>query len=251
MMLHVAKPLHNEHTYRSSNTHPSTTLYFKASIVSPPADYSVSSTNLGSLAPGANAVFTFTPVRAQPSLSAGEYDEPLTFRIDAYTDAGYSAPYANQTLSVTIHHFNHTDASWTVISHDTFDGADQDGWGGINVYRTSPGMPFYSSPAALVCPYCQPPNGGRGWSAYKDFTVGNFTKARIVFHYYTNQAESYQQTDILVDNICKKPLNLSVPASKWVRFAYNMFKNKTGRVYVTNWAYNGTVLIDEIWVIAK
>ena len=103
-----------------SNTHPSSTLYFKASIVSPPADYSVSSTNLGSLAPGANGFFTFKPTRAQPSLTAGEYDETLTLKIDAYTDAGYSVPYANKTLSVTIHHFNHTDAAWTVIEHADF-----------------------------------------------------------------------------------------------------------------------------------
>ena len=41
-----------------ANTH-TATLYFKVSIVSPPGDYSVSSSNLGSLAAGTKWVFRF------------------------------------------------------------------------------------------------------------------------------------------------------------------------------------------------
>lgn len=235
-----------------SNTHPSATLYFKCEITSPPGDYSDTDTNLGSIANGASSIFTFQPVRALPALTAGEYNETLTFRVTAYTDAGYSSEYAHQDLSVTIHHFNHIDGSWTIIYHDTFDAGSTDGWGGINCGLTGPTQPFYSSPHAFLCAYCQPPNGGRSWSGYKNFTVGNYTRARMVIHYYTNQAPGYlQQTDILVDGVGKKQLNVMMPQSQWVRLAWNMFLNKTGTVYVTSWAYNGVVCIDEVWVIAK
>jgi hypothetical protein len=108
-------------------------LYFKASLVSPPAAYTSSSTNLGSLAPGQSGFFIFTPERHPPTLTGGEYYETLTFRIDAYTDSGYSAAYANQTLSVSVHHFDHADAAWTVVEHAAFDN-DLCGWNHIGGY---------------------------------------------------------------------------------------------------------------------
>ena len=132
-----------------ANTH-TATLYFKVSIVSAPADYSVSSSNLGSLAAGQSGFFVFTPVRAMPALTAGEYDETLTLRVDAYTDSGYSAAYANKTLSTAIHHFDHSDASWTVVEHADFTN-DQCGWAHVHFYGDPPVDPthFYSSPASL------------------------------------------------------------------------------------------------------
>ena len=226
------------------------TLYLKISLVDPPAAYLDYMQNLGSLAPSESKIFTFPIVRQQPTLTDGEYEELLIFQIDIYSDEDQSVLYGTQTLEAIAHHFDHDDASWTVVAHDTFDGADQDSWAGTNVIRTAPGDPFYSSPAALQCPWVS--NGNRTWSAYKDYTVGSVTKARIVIHYYTTKADGDQQTDVLVDNVCKMPQNLQVPPSRWVRFAFNMFKNKTGRIYVTNFSgATGIVLIDEIWVIAK
>jgi hypothetical protein len=233
-----------------SNTH-TATLYFNCSIQSPPGDYSVSSTNLGALAAGVSGVLPFISERAQPSLTAGEYDETLTFRVTAYTDAGYSSEYAHRDLSVTIHHFNHTDGSWAILYHDTFDAGGTDGWGGINC-GLSPSYiaQFYSSPHSYLSACWQ--GSLRTWSALKEFTVGNYSKARMVLHYYTNQSPlETQATDILVDGVCKKQLNVMMPQNQWVRLAWNMFKNKTGTVYVTNQSYAGFVLIDEVWVIAK
>jgi hypothetical protein len=183
-------------------------------------------------------------------LTDGEYDEYLVFQIDAFSDEDQSVLFASQTLACNAHHFDHADPAWTVIAHDTFDGANQDGWLGTNVIRTAPGDPFYSSPAALQVAWAS--NNDRTWSSYKDYTVGNVAKARIVIHYYTNKDVGDQLTDILVDNVCKMPRSLQLPPSRWIRLAFNMFKNKTGRVYVTNNSgATGIVLIDEIWVIAK
>jgi hypothetical protein len=117
-------------------------------------------------------------------------------------------PYANQTLAVPVHHFNHADPSWNVVAHDTFDGADQDSWAETNVIRTAPADPFYSSPVALQVPWAS--NNDRTWSAYKDYAVGNVTRARIIIHYWTTKDAGDQLTDILVDNICKMPRNFQL-----------------------------------------
>jgi hypothetical protein len=231
-----------------ANTHPSATLYFKVSIVLPPAAYSVSFTNLGSLAIGSSAIFTFTPERSLPTLTAGEYDETLTLRVDAYTDPGYTVAYANQTLNVTIHHFNHTDGSWIVVRHDTFDGADNDGWGGVNCGKTS-AYGFLSSPCAFVCAYDQ--NQGYSWSGYKNFVVGNYTKARFILHIKAPDPYNQQSVEINIDGVAKKQRDVHLPADTWCRLAYNMPVNKTTLVRVHSQTYSGAVVIDEIWVIAK
>jgi hypothetical protein len=149
---------------------------------------------------------------------------------------------------VTVHQFDHSDASWTIVSHDTFDGAGNDGWVGFNVNRTN--VQFLTSPNSLICPYDQ--NSGLGWSAGKSFTVGSFTKARIVFHVYADNAYGQQNFEILVNGVAKKPQGLLwLPADQWLRAAFNSPVNSTFMVYVHNLSGNNNVYIDEIWVIAK
>jgi len=70
-----------------------------------------------------------------PALTAGEYDETLTLRVDAYTDSSYSAAYANQTLTVVVHHFDHAHAAWTVVEHADFTN-DECGWAHVHFYAT-------------------------------------------------------------------------------------------------------------------
>jgi hypothetical protein len=228
-----------------ANTH-TATLYFKATILSAPGDYSDYEIELGSIAMAASTIFTYSPKRAQPSLTNGEYDETITFEIEAFTDSGYSVPYGSKTLSVTVHHFNHTDASWNVVSHDTFDGADNNGWNGINCGKTS-AYGFLSSPCAFLCAYDQ--GQGYSWSGYKSFIVGNYTKARFVLHIKADDSYGQQSVEINIDGVAKKQRNLHTPSSLWCRLAYNMPVNKTSLVRVHNQAI--TVVIDEVWVIAK
>jgi hypothetical protein len=245
-----------------TNTHPSATLYFKVSIVSPPAAYSVSSTNLGSLAVGTSAIFTFTPVRALPTLTAGEYDETLTFRVDAYTDSGYSAAYANQTLSVTIHHFNHIDASWTIIAHDTWDNGTTEGWSTDGNYVEGGAYAFYadrnsaigflSSPYAL---HCSAPISGKG---YKNYNTNGYTKARFVYHIREPAYQGYKATsNLMINYVVRKYLAYPLPDNQWCRLAFNMPIGASIEVAVSG-TYNPTndpmyyaPGVDEIWVIAK
>ena len=241
-----------------ANTHPSATLYFKMSIVSPPADYSVSTQNLGSLAPGANSIFPFSPVRAKPTLTAGEYNETLTFRVDAYTDAGYSAAYANQTLSVTLHHFDHSDASWTVLDHTTFDDGSMQGWDMNGFYADDVGTQnpiLRTSTRFLSSPYALQTIVGVNGKTFKIFNTSTYNRARVVIHVY-EQSNNYPQystsSAVRIDYAVKKPLAISLPHDQWCRLAYNLPIGASKEVAIGGRSgYQCEVFFDEIWVIAK
>ena len=239
-----------------TNTHPTNTLYFKASIATPPADYSVAYTNLGSLAPGASGFFIFTPVRAKPTLTAGEYDETLSFRIDAYTDAGYSSAYANQTLSVIVHHFDHTDASWTVLEHADFTN-DVCGWtyvGGFGGTNPIVSTHFYSSPAAVQMSFTSYGNNYGIGTLTKTLNTGAKTKARIVYHIYHDSNANDDAIQVTVGGVIKKPRALPLPQNKWIRLAYNFPVNQN---VITEFWCRGAMYdypfywLDEIWVLSK
>jgi hypothetical protein len=241
-----------------TNTH-TATLYFKASITSPPADYTSSSTNLGSLAAGQSGFFVFTPARHPPTLTAGEYDETLTFRIDAYTDADYSTAYANQTLSVAIHHFDHTDPSWTVVEHAAFDN-DVCGWTvavqGVQDNPISP-VHFYSSPASLRMAYYHGAQYVPG-TATKTLNTGATTKARFICHIYHNIYPDGEANDdairLTIGGVVKKSRAVPLPLACWNRLAFNFPVNQS---VITEFWCRGSLYdypfywVDEIWVITK
>lgn len=249
-----------------ANTHPSATLYFKASIVTPPAGYTNYVQNLGSIANGASAILVFSVNRAMPTLTAGEYDETVTFRIDAYTDSGYSVAYANQTLSVTVHHFDHTDSSWTVIDHATFDDSTDDGYlydgnyyppGDFNL-----GVAFSPSPVTsqfLTSPGSLQTSTGIGSSSGKAVNTGGKTKARAVFHFYCQTAPGYPSNcncAVAINHVVKKNIAVPVPNNQWIRLSFNVPIGASIQVNVAGslYGYQSTwycTFVDEIWIIAK
>jgi hypothetical protein len=242
-----------------ANTHPSATLYFKMSIVSPPADYSVSTQNLGSLLPGANGFFIFSPVRATPTLTAGEYDETLTFRVDAYTDSGYSAAYANQTLSLTVHHFDHLDASWTVLDHTSFDDGSMQGWDTNGFYAddsTGTQSPIIrTSTKFLSSPYSLQTLVGVLGKTFKIFNTSTYSRARVVIHVCEssyNYPQGVSSSAIRIDYAVKKPLAISLPHDQWCRLSYNLPIGASKEVaFGGSSGYQCEVFFDEISVIAK
>ena len=236
-----------------TNTH-TATLYFKASITSPPAAYTSSSTNLGSVAAGLSGFFVFTPVRHPPTLTAGEYDETLTFRIDAYTDAGYSTAYANQTLSVVIHHFDHADASWAVVGHTTFDDGTDGGWvegtGVIDASTSHYCLKYIQSTYFYSSPYSLRVSGGvNGRHNTKTFNTAAYSKARFVIH--VREGNAYAKFALRINNVLVKPFALNLVAYYWCRLAFNM---PIGSAIVCKFAGDFQTegpCVDEIWVIAK
>jgi hypothetical protein len=239
-----------------SNTHPSSTLYFKASLVSPPSGFSNYVQQLGSVAHGASAIFIFSFQRASPTLTAGEYDESLTFRVDAYTDSGYSVAYANQTLVVIVHHFDHTDASWTIIDHASFDDNTCDGYlydgnyyppGDFalgQAFNPNPvGTFFLSSPGALSSGI------GLGSSSGKAVNTSGKTKARAVFHFY---CQSGCNCGVAINHVVKKNNLIPVPLNQWFRLSFSVPIGASIQINIAGAGGNNYLTYaDEIWVIAK
>jgi len=195
-------------------------------------------------------------------LTAGEYDETLTLRVDAYTDSGYSVAYANQTLSSDVHHFDHTDAPWTVVEHAAFDN-DVCGWTYIGGFGGSnPISPehFYSSPAGLKMMFYSTGSSYGPGTATKILNTGATTKARIIFHiYHTTTGGLYGNADddairVTVGGIVKKPRALPLPEGAWTRLAFNfpVNSNVTTEFWCRGATYDyNAYWVDEIWVITK
>ena len=247
-----------------SNSHPTQTLYFKASIISPPADYAIYSTNLGSLAHGANSFFYFTPLRAMPTLTAGEYDETVTFRITAYTDAGYSSEYAHQDLSVNIHHFNHADGSWSVINHTTFDDDTMGGWqaGSPALTGTNTNMRYLTNSVFLSAPNCAVVNSLLS-NQHSYFDCGNtsgYSKIRFILHWRKAEGQ-YSSAPmgmaVFVNSTMIRSNSVAAnhypPTNTWCRESFGIPTGTSTVIkfgFYISWDFYVSY-VDEIWIIAK
>ena len=236
-----------------SNTY-SAGLYFRVRLVSPPAGFIVYQVNLGLLNAGNSSFYSPIFTRNIPTLTAGEFDETVTMRLEAFTDAAYSIPYGSKDLPVTIHHFNHLDPAWTVIEHADFN-YDLCGWTRSGVYYYEiVNDNFYSSPGSVAVSY-----NGYGSSSYgpgyvqKNITVGAYSKARFVCHIYRHDAAD-DDIEIKLGSIIKKGRTLPLPNQTWCRLSWNMPVNATTLAFF--WCNGRTYLyphyhLDEVWVIAK
>ena len=236
------------------------TLYFKATLVSPSSDWSDYDQQLGSVGSGASSYFIYTPKRAQPTLTDGEYDETITLKIEAYTDDTYSTLYGSQTVDITIHFFDHGDSSWTVLYHDHFDDASKSGWksgaGYIGEYKY--GTPKIANSHYISAPYSLSNTNDSGTHAEKEYDVGSYTKARIIFHVYIpeksgNRADFYVK---LGDKLIIPPaISHKLPTNKWLRICADMPVNTTTKLWwgtnYAGWTTGEYIYFDEIWVIAK
>jgi hypothetical protein len=238
------------------NTH-TIPLWYRVSLVAPPAAYTIYTQNLGTVNASSSAIFGLILNRNMPTLTAGEYDETLTFRVDAYTDSGYSVAYANQTLSVNVHHFNHADASWAVLVHSTFDDGTLQGW------STDPSNPVIGSGSCmcypttvlvLSTPYSLQSSTDPG-KIKRSVNTSAYSKARVVFHVIETSSAPptpHSFSAIQVDSVLKKPIVLSLAAHKWCRLAYNVPIGTSKEIAFGGISgYYEYVFFDEIWVIAK
>jgi hypothetical protein len=241
----------------------SVTLWFKAELVSPPADYISYSQHLGSLAASISGYFIFTFTRNMPTLTDGELDEALTIRVTAYTDSGYSVLYGHADSLATIHFFNSYDPAWTMLYHDTFDDGTVQSWvaGDETVYPLID-LGYWSTAQCAVCdfaflsaPYClgithfyNPPYSTPR-CAKKTFTVTG-TRARIVLH--IKWEGGYSKFAVKIGNTLYIPavIGALLPTSKWIRLTFPIPIGTT-TVYLTQ---NGSVwglIMDEVRVISK
>ena len=228
------------------------TLYFKATLVNPSSDWSDYDQQLGSVDSGASSYFIYTLKRAQPTLTDGEYDETITLKIEAYTDDTYSTLYGSKTVDITIHFFDHSDPSWTVLYHDDFDDGTTQGWSSSSgtVEGYSHGSIELTTDHYVSAPYSLSETSSIKYYAHKSYDIGNYTKARMIIHAYviSNAAFALMIGDKLV--VEKRLAYHGIPKEKWVRLCFDMPVNTTVEV---KWAASsaGSVYFDEIFVIAK
>lgn len=234
------------------------TLYFQATLSTPPADFTNYTQNLGSVGSGASSMFAHIFNRGKPILTSGEYDETITYRINAYADSGYTNLYSTQTLSVNIHHFDHSDPSWTVIANDTFTGG-YSGWSSFLTTidptiasadvnnRVVVSDHYISSPSALGN---QRVTSGTGYSLGKGYNTLGYSKVRIVLHLRKTGSLALQISGKLKLNGLSSTL---IPDSTWFRVAFAMAVSASENVY---WQQSGPYStnsgwLDDVWVIAK
>jgi len=230
-------------------------LYFRVRLVSPPADYTIYQVNLGLLNAGNSSIYSPIFTRNIPTLTAGEFDETVTMRLEAFSDAGYSIPYGSKDLSVAVHHFDHLDPAWTVLEHADFNGS-MNGWSLSSAQGGYDTTYFYSSPSSVRVTYTGSSNYGPGYLK-KTINVGSYSKARLVFHHYGRSGSDYQNNDdfeLSIAGVLKKPRPLPLPYNQWNRICYNMPVNQASEIYfwIGGHLYHYPMYyVDEIWVIAK
>jgi len=229
-------------------------LYFRILIKNPPAAWSNTSKDLGAISAGASAFKVFDPTRDLPTLTDGEFDETLTLRIEAYKDSGYTDLYGYAELETTIHFFDSLDAAWTMVDRDTFDDGTVEDWSYEDGVTADPSTWGYGPVYVSDIHYISAPYGLRNGSdpdktLYKDYTVGAYSKARIVIHYWL---ESGTAIAIKIGNKLIVPAAIGdiMPKGTWVRVAYALPVNATTRVRVQI-NTSGDGWLDEIRVIAK
>jgi len=226
-------------------------LYFRAELVAPPAGYTNYVKDLDLVGAGSSVFKVFTFNRTQPTLTAGELNEALTLKISAYTDAAYTDLYGEATFDFTIHYFNHTDPAWTELYHDNFDDATLQDWGyatgKIDEAIDSYGRPEVSAAHYITAPYGLVNGGLADYHNGKSYTVGVYTKARIVIHFYVTAGKyvAFKLGDKLI-----KPAFVPVATDVWNRLCADMPVDATTILY---WQVNDPRVgwIDEIIVVAK
>jgi len=239
--------------------------YIRAQLVSPPAGWGSYDVQLGSVAAGTSTFLIFSPTRTTPTLTAGEYEESLTLRISVYNDAGYSELYGSAELTFTMSFFDSTDPAWTVVDIDNFDDGTLEGWAMSTTGIIDESCPnswasgartehFITSPYSLGIPAQATRD-----HCYKDFTVGNVTKARLVVHAYL---ETYYYGGFLTmlalqrgsDLILPGGVSRVMPHDVWIRLSYSFPVNATTRLrYAVNYIDASTprVWLDKIKIIRK
>ena len=199
-----------------------------------------------------------------PTLTAGEYDETLTFRITAYTDSGYSSEYAHQDLSVNIHHFNHADGSWSVINHTSFDDDTMGGWqsGSPALDGTNTNMRYLTNGVFLTAPTCAVVSSlsANQHSYYNCGNTSGYSKVYFVIHWrkaggqYSSAsmglAVAVNSTMIRSNNVAA---NHYPPVDMWCRESFNIPTSVSTILkfgFYIGWDFY-TANVDEIWIIAK
>lgn len=114
----LADPMPIDFAFKCTNTD-DIVLYVKSELISPPAGWTGSAEQHGSLGVGVDDYFlNDNYTRSKP---ANLTEETVTFRISYYSDAGYTILVSSEDVSYTITYVDFDDAGFTVVDDDTFE----------------------------------------------------------------------------------------------------------------------------------
>ena len=111
----------------SVNNQQGGTRYVQTELSSPPAGWSDSPRNHGSVGNGYTLSANHLANRTTPSFTDGEYDETLTLAIRLFKDSSYSELDVELTVEYAFHHFKSDDPAWNVLAFHDFE-SDTENW---------------------------------------------------------------------------------------------------------------------------
>lgn len=222
-------------------------LYFKAELMTPGANYTNYSVQLGSIGAGLSDYKAFTFDRALPG---AKVTDNLTLRLTAYTDAGYSSELCHDEFAVPFYMFDHT--ALALVDHDTFDTEeDFEGWAvdGSNVSIIQKTDYYINAPYSLAGI-----SGNISYTVYgakKTFVVGAVTEAFIVLHYYKISDAGVRYISVDGKSVIPTIVLLEYPISKWYRLCFKIPVNKSVEIKLGMTAANTTTSqrYDDVWVV--
>lgn len=239
------------------------TLYFEATLVNPPVDYSNYPQQLGSLAAGASGWFTFSPSRTTPTLTAGEFTESIKLRVNAYTDSGYTNLYGSQDLIMNITYIDYLDPAWTQIDVVNFDDGTRGGFAtvseNIEAGYNAP-LNAQSSTYYLSAPYSYGSTGGNyAQSSYKAYDTTPYTKVIAIVHSFIRLGGAkpliMAKDQVTGDKKIVKSGGIPQPGSVWVRYTFPLYISTGSRLYLgcksTSSSAEPVVDYDDIYIVGK
>ena len=101
--------------------------YVQTRLLNPPAGWTDTPNQHGSVANGATLRTNHVTQRAKPTFTAGEYNETITLLVQLYRDANYTDLDLELSVEYNLHHFASNDPAWTLLDFDDFE-VDNELW---------------------------------------------------------------------------------------------------------------------------
>lgn len=244
-------------------------LYFQ--ITASKTGYTFGAVNLGLLASGADAYRNLDEFgsRAKPSageFTAGEFDEPITLILKAYTDAGYTDLKWTHERTVTVHWIKSDDVAWTQDVLNDFDDGTVQGWAVVDEFQIKAGFPTLAvaTDYVLSAPYSLKMTSSPEFTyaearsrLYKSFTTPDKPVVYAILNLRQSNSDPTHlrhkyvqvQRDGSILVFVGKPYNTAgvddVPKDKWLRIVVPLPPNTALELRVVQDIYSGAYVGDQ------
>lgn len=216
------------------------TCYYKVKADgTPPAGWTLDEQNLGSVVNGGVGTFTYTGFkRTKPASIATELEETVDTLIEVYTDAGYTDLFCAVSYGQQFVLIDYTSVEWTTHTHNNFDDGTVQGWVGPGAQGFGASTAYYKSPPyslyALMYAFGD-------YYIYKNFTVGNLTKAFVVLNMYGEWFAGATNIPFLVRFDTSKEYQWWQTRRVWYQWCFPFPVNATTQLRIGQWVGSGAI----------